>query len=125
MEKGEMEKKRRKIVKRKEENRRRKKFENEERTLFFFFFFFAFHFSKQLKNCFGANKIEIFYQEKEFHAGKKFRKNDFAPSEPPQKNFPVTPLLETTSSLKLLTMTSFRIQMGICSKIRLTKRKIV
>ena len=32
--------------------------------------------------------MEIFYQEKALHAGKKIRKNDFAPSE----NFPVTPL---------------------------------
>ena len=31
--------------------------------------------------CFGSTKMEIFYQEKVFHTGKKIRKNDFAPSE--------------------------------------------
>ena len=33
------------------------------------------------KICFGSTKMEIFYWEKAFHAGKKFKKNDFAPSE--------------------------------------------
>ena len=33
------------------------------------------------KICFGSTKMEIFYREKAFHAGKKIRKNDFAPSE--------------------------------------------
>ena len=31
--------------------------------------------------CFGSTKMGIFYREKAFHAGKKIRKNDFAPSE--------------------------------------------
>ena len=54
------------------------------RLLFFFFSLF-----KMTKICFGCTKMEIFYREKGIHAGKKIRKNDFAPSE---KNL-VTPLL--------------------------------
>ena len=49
--------------------------------LFFFFFFFAFHFWKRRKVVLGLPKWEFFYQEKNFHAGKKIRKNDFVPSE--------------------------------------------
>ena len=48
---------------------------------FFFFFFFCFSLLKTTKICFGSTKMEIFYREKAFHAGKKIRKNDFAPSE--------------------------------------------
>ena len=62
-----------------------KKLQSEERnfffSLFFFLFFFCFSLFKTTKICFGSTKIEIFYREKAFHAGKKFRKNDFAPSE--------------------------------------------
>ena len=47
----------------------------------FFFFFFCFSLFKMTKICFGSTKMEIFYWEKVFHAGKKIRKNDFAPSE--------------------------------------------
>ena len=69
-----IEKKRRKIVKGKVKNWRWKveKLENEERTpplFYFYFFFFAFHFSKP-RICFGTTKMEIFYREKAFHAGK-------------------------------------------------------
>ena len=85
---GKMEKKRRKIVKGKVENWKWKKgkFENEERTFFFFSLF------KTTKICFGATKMEIFYWEKAFHAGKKFRKMIL----PPQKNFPFKPLSWST-----------------------------
>ena len=54
---------------------------------FFFFFFLLFTF-QTTKICFGATKMEILYQEKAFHAGKKSGKMTL----PPQKNFPVTPL---------------------------------
>ena len=47
--------------------------------LFFFFFFFSLF--KTTEICFGSTKMGIFYQEKVFHARKKIRKNDFAPSE--------------------------------------------
>ena len=63
------------------------KFENEERT--FFFLLFTFQNDKNLKICFRATKMGIFYREKAFHAGKKSGKMTL----PPQKNFPVTPLL--------------------------------
>ena len=43
----------------------------------FFFFFFFYYFA----SGFGGYQIEIFYREKAFHAGKKIKKNDFAPSE--------------------------------------------
>ena len=65
--------------------------------LFFFFFFvfsffvlflfcfvlfcFCFSLLKTTKICFGSTKMLIFYREKSFNAGKKIRKNDFAPSE--------------------------------------------
>ena len=93
---GEMEKNRRKIVKRKVEydiiwygklKLEVGKVTNEERT----FFFLAFHFSKRLKFVLGLpkrTKMEIFYREKAFHAGKKSGKMTL----PPQKNFPVSPL---------------------------------
>ena len=45
------------------------------------FFFFCFSLLKTMKICFGSTKMGIFYREKAFHAGKKIRKNDFAPSE--------------------------------------------
>ena len=49
------------------------------------FFFFSncvmFSLLKTTKICFGSTKMGIFYREKIFHAGKKIRKNDFAPSE--------------------------------------------
>ena len=47
---------------------------------FFFFFFLLFTFEND-GICFGSTKMGIFYREKTFHAGKKIRKNDFAPSE--------------------------------------------
>ena len=52
-----------------------------EDLFFFFFFFFCFSLLKTTKICFGSTKMGIFYREKAFHAGKKIRKNDFAPSE--------------------------------------------
>ena len=36
---------------------------------------------KRTEICFGSTKMEIFYRRKAFYAGKKIRKNDFAPSE--------------------------------------------
>ena len=50
---------------------------------FFFFFFFSLCFSllEMMEICFGSTKMGISYREKAFHAGKKIRKNDFAPSE--------------------------------------------
>ena len=56
--------------------------------------FFFFSLFKTTKICFGSTKIEIFYREKAFHAGRKIRKNDFAP----QKNFPDMPLEKICSS---------------------------
>ena len=75
--------KKRKIVKGKVEilNERRES-SKMMRGLFFFPIF------KTTKICFAATKMEIFYREKAIRAGKRIRKNDFAPSE----NFPVTPL---------------------------------
>ena len=49
--------------------------------LFFVFFFFCFSLFKTNEISFGSTKIGIFYREKAFHTGKKFRKCDFAPSE--------------------------------------------
>ena len=40
---------------------------NEERIFFSLF--------KTTEICFGSTKMGIFYREKEFHAGKKLRKN--------------------------------------------------
>ena len=79
-----IEKKRRKIVKGKVENWKWKveKLQNEERTFFFFFFFFfCFSLFKTTKISFGSTKMDIFYRENAFHAVKKIRKNEFAPSE--------------------------------------------
>ena len=45
------------------------------------FVFFCFSRFKTTQICFGSTKMEIFYREKAFHAGKKIRKNDFPPSE--------------------------------------------
>ena len=80
------EKKRRKIVKGKVENWKlkngsRKIIKSGEDLLPFFFFLFCFSLLKTTEICFGSTKMGIFYQEKTFHAGKKIRKNDFAPSE--------------------------------------------
>ena len=49
----------------------------------FVLFCFFFHFSlfKMNEICFWSTKMGIFYRVKAFHAGKKIRKNDFAPSE--------------------------------------------
>ena len=47
----------------------------------FFFFFFCFSLLKTTKIFFGSTKMWIFHREKSFQAGKKIRKNDFAPSE--------------------------------------------
>ena len=50
----------------------------------FFFpacFCFCYSLFKTTEICCGSTKIGIFYWEKVFHAGKKIRKNDFAPSE--------------------------------------------
>ena len=57
----------------------REKLENEERT--FFLLLFCFSLFKTTKISFWCTKMAIFYLEKGFHAGKKIRKNDFAPSE--------------------------------------------
>ena len=46
-----------------------------------FSFLFFFTFQKMTQSCLGSTKMEIFYWEKAFHAGKKIRKNDFARSE--------------------------------------------
>ena len=53
-----------------------------------FFFFFCFSLFETTEICFGSTKIKIFYREKAFQAGKKIRKNDFAPL----KNISLTPL---------------------------------
>ena len=75
-----MEQKERKKWKRKVENWKWKeeKLKKEVRT---FFFFSRLSLFKTTEICFGSTKMGIFYQEKPFHAGKKIRKNDFAPSE--------------------------------------------
>ena len=75
-----IEKKRRKILKGKMENWKWKveKLQNEEKTFSFFIFLSLF---KTIKICFRSTKAEILYREKAFHAGKKIRKNYFAPSE--------------------------------------------
>ena len=64
------------------------KLQNEERT-FFFFFFFAFHFSKPLKFVLGLPKWK-------FSTGKcisRWEKWSGKMTLPPQKNFPVMPLI--------------------------------
>ena len=55
------------------------KLQNEERT-FFFWFFLLLTFQNHI-NLFLVYQNGNFYREKAFHAGKKIRKNDFAPSE--------------------------------------------
>ena len=82
MEKGETEKKRRKIVKGKVENWEWKEglVSKWGEDLFFFLSFFAFTFQND-KNLFWVYQNGNFLPEKAFHAGKKIRKNDFAPSE--------------------------------------------
>ena len=40
---------------------------------FFFFFFFDFSLFKTTEIYFGSTKMGIYYREKAFHAGKKFR----------------------------------------------------
>ena len=64
----------------KKENRKRGRLQNEERTFFFFFFFFAFHFWNHW-NLIWVYQNGNFLPEKVFHAEKKIRKNNFAPSE--------------------------------------------
>ena len=69
------------------ENGRRKSY---KKRWGFFFFFFYFSLFKTTEICFGVyTKMEIFYREKAFHARKKIRKNDFAPSEKFACYFPV------------------------------------
>ena len=63
-----MEKKRMKILKREVKNWKLKEEKLLGKDPCFFFFFSLF---KMTKICFGSTKIEIFYQEKAFHAGKK------------------------------------------------------
>ena len=48
---------------------------------FFFFFFFCFSLWKRRKFVLGLPNWEFSTGKKAFHAGKKIRKNDFAPSE--------------------------------------------
>ena len=48
---------------------------------FFFFFFFLLFTFENNRIFFCLPKWGIFYREKAFHAGKKIRKNDFAPTE--------------------------------------------
>ena len=81
----EIEKKRRKILNGKVENWKWKveKLQNEQNEDKMmrgpFFFFFAFRFSKPLKFVLGLPKWKFSTGKKTFHAGKKIRKNDFAP----------------------------------------------
>ena len=61
-------------------------------------FFFCFSLSKTTEICFGSTKMVIFYRQKlAFHAGKKIRKNDFAPSE---KYACYTPVIYFKSSVR-------------------------
>ena len=60
--------------------------------------FFCFSLFKTMKICFGCTKMEIFYREKGFHAGKK---KSGKITLPPQKKFPVTPLYNSTPPLQL------------------------
>ena len=53
----------------------------EDLSFFFFLFVLLFTFLKTTEICFGSTKMGIFHRETAFHAGKKIRKNDFAPSE--------------------------------------------
>ena len=92
--KGKMEKKRRKFEKGKVEKRKwnEEKLQNEERLIFFFFF-------SQRPNFFGSTKMEIFYWEKAFHAGKKIRKINLPPR--PRKIFLLRPWLCPTRVTRL------------------------
>ena len=74
-----------------EKKNKEEKLKNEERTFgpfFFFSFFFLFTFQNDW-NYFGSTKMEIFYQEKPFHARKKSDQEKWLC---PSENFPVTPL---------------------------------
>ena len=62
--------------------------QNEEGTFFSLFLSFLFTFQNDL-NLFLVYRNGNFYQETAFHAGKKSGKMTF----PPQKNFPLTPLI--------------------------------
>ena len=63
---------RRKIVKGKVENWKWKlKSYKKMWGFFFFFFFFCFSLLKTTEICFRSTKMEIFFREKAFHAGKK------------------------------------------------------
>ena len=95
---GEIEKKR-EIAKGKVENGKWKveKLQNEERSFFFFFFFsfFASHFSKPLKFVLSLPKWKFSTGKKHFTPGKNSGKMTL----PPQKKFPVTPLMIMCVSL--------------------------
>ena len=69
-----------------------------EDLFFFFYFFFGFSLLKMTEICFGSTKMGIFYWEKAFHARKKIRKNDFAPSAKYACYAPVLLTLLTTIS---------------------------
>ena len=62
------------------------------------FFFFAFHFPKPLKFVLGLSKWKFSTGQKHFTPGKKSGKLTL----PSQKNFPVTPLCDTTGIFLLL-----------------------
>ena len=81
------------------------KLQNAEGTFFFFFFFSLF---KTTKICFGSTKMEFFYREKAFHAGKKSGKMTL----PPQKNFPVTPLYMTMKQIQSQLGSDLKIENG-------------
>ena len=57
----------------------------------FFFFFFLLSVFKMTEICVGSTKMEIFYWEKVFYAGKKSGQMTLLS----QKNFPVMPLENT------------------------------
>ena len=63
--------------------------------LFIYFFFFCFSLFKTTEICFGSTKIEIFYQEKAFHAGKKSGKITL----PLRKNFLLRPWFCSSSEV--------------------------
>ena len=94
MKKGvKIEKKRRKIVKReggKLEMEVGKVIKRGEELFLFIFFFFAFHFWKRRKFVLDLPKREFSTGKKHFTSGKKSGKMTL----PPQKNMPVTPLVQ-------------------------------
>ena len=121
-----------------------KNLQNEERTffsfLFFFFFylfiyllffFFALHFSKLLKFVLGLPKWKFPTGKRHFTPGKKSGKMTL----PPQKNFPVTPLVTMIFFMKRLLdlsfcLTTFAIsthcewkKKRVCNKTRLGLQK--